>query len=162
MSNSKLARATLAAILAALILPAAAFAHWPVADRYSYISQGYSWSHKALDIASDYGDRIVPIRSGRVTYAGWRSDGGGYRVVVYHGSGLYTAYYHMSRVAVSKGTYVYAQQTVIGYVGSSGNATGPHVHTEVWKNGSPWSSGAYRVNPWWYVNSGWYFPWRYR
>ena len=159
---SKVMRATTAALLAALILPAAAFAYWPVVDRYSYISQGYSTTHRALDIASDYGDRIVPIRSGRVTFAGWKSDGGGYRVVVYHGNGLYSAYYHMSREVVWRGKWVYAQSTLLGYVGTSGNATGPHVHTEVWKNGAPWSSGAYRVNPWSYVDSGWWFPWRYR
>ena len=159
---SKLMRATTAALLAAFLLPAAAFAHWPVVDRYSYISQWYSSSHRALDIAAPRGTRIVPIKSGRVAFAGWRSDGGGYRVIVYHGNGVYSAYYHMSRVAVYKGKWVYGQQTIIGYVGSTGDATGPHVHTEMWRGGYPWSSGAYRVNPWWYVNEGWYFPYRYR
>lgn len=162
MSKTKLTRAVIAASLTAMILPATASAAWPIVDRSSYISQGYGWSHKALDIAAPYGTRVVPVRSGRVTFAGWRSNGGGYQVVVYHGNGLYSAYYHLSREVVYKGKWVYGQQTTLGYVGSSGKATGPHTHTEVWRNGSPWSSGAYRVNPWSYVDSGWYFPWRYR
>jgi len=159
---AKLIRACIAACLVAILLPATASAHWPVANRYSYISQWYSYRHKALDIAAPTGTPIVPIRSGRVAFVGWRSDGGGYRVVVYHGYGLYTAYYHMSRTHAWKGEWVKDQSTVIGYVGSSGDATGPHSHTEVWRNGYPWSSGAYRVNPWWYVDSGWYLPYRYR
>jgi murein DD-endopeptidase MepM/ murein hydrolase activator NlpD len=159
---SKVIRAVIAASLVAIVLPAGVTAHWPIVDRYSYISQGYSSGHRAIDIAAPRGTRVVPIRSGRVAFAGWRSDGGGYRVVVYHGYGLYTAYYHLSKIAVYKGKWVYDQRTTLGYVGSSGDATGPHTHTEVWRNGFPWHSGAYRVNPWWYIASGWYLPYRYR
>jgi murein DD-endopeptidase MepM/ murein hydrolase activator NlpD len=158
----KLTRALLAALVVALVLPAAAFAHWPVAYRYSYISQWYSSGHPALDIAAPSGTRIVPIRSGKVVFAGWKSDCGGYRVIVSHGNGLYTGYYHMSKVNAWKGEWVTDQTTTLGYVGSSGCASGPHTHTEVWKGGYPWTSGAYRVNPWGYVDSGYYLPYRYR
>src|SRR5438093_2648504 len=99
---SKLTRALLAALAVALILPTAGLAHWPVADRYSWISQGFSSGHQAIDIAAPSGIRIVPIRSGRVVFAGWRNDCGGYRVIVSHGNGLYTGYYHMSRVKAWK------------------------------------------------------------
>jgi murein DD-endopeptidase MepM/ murein hydrolase activator NlpD len=159
--RNRIIRACIAAGIVAAVLPASAFAHFPIVDRYAYISQWYSTRHRAVDIAAPTGTRIVPIRSGRVVFAGWRSDGGGYRVIVYHGSGLYSAYYHMSRTRAWRGEYVYDQRTVIGYVGMTGYATGPHAHTEVW-HGYPWSSGSYRVNPWSYINTGWYLPYRYQ
>jgi murein DD-endopeptidase MepM/ murein hydrolase activator NlpD len=159
--SKKLISSLTAAILVALWLPALASAHWPIVDRYSYISQWYSSHHRAVDIAAPSGTRIVPIRSGRVAFVGWRNDGGGYRVLVYHGNGMYTGYFHMSRTHAWKGEYVKDQTTIIGYVGMTGDATGPHTHTEVW-HGYPWHSGSYRVNPWTYINSGWYLPYRYR
>ena len=82
--------------------------------------------------------------AGTVIYAGWKNNGGGYQVWIAHGSGLYTTYNHMSTVAVSRGERV-GRGTFIGRIGSSGWATGPHVHFEVWR-GEIWSSG-YRVNP---------------
>jgi murein DD-endopeptidase MepM/ murein hydrolase activator NlpD len=158
---SKPIRALAAALAAALILPAAALAHWPVAYRSSYISQGYHSYHKALDIAAPRGTRVVPIRSGKVVFAGWKNNCGGYQVIVSHGNGLYSGYYHLSKVAVYRGKMVTDQTTTLGYVGSSGCSSGPHTHTEVWR-GYPWTSGSYRVNPWNYVNSGTYLPYRYR
>jgi murein DD-endopeptidase MepM/ murein hydrolase activator NlpD len=158
--RNKLIRAFIAAGMVAAMLPATVSAHWPIVDRYAWISQWYSSSHRAIDIAAPSGTKIVPIRSGKVVYAGWKSDGGGYRVIVYHGNGTYSAYYHMSKVRAWKGEYVYDQRTVIGYVGQTGTATGPHTHTEVWHL-YPWSSGSYRVNPWYFINSGWYLPYRY-
>ncbi|GFP20661.1 murein hydrolase activator, partial [Candidatus Hakubella thermalkaliphila] len=66
---------------------------------------------------------------------GW---GGGYgnHIVIYHGGGISTLYSHNSRNAVSVGQKVEAGQ-IIGYVGATGNATGPHLHFEVRVNGSP-------------------------
>jgi len=158
---SKVIRALLAASLVALILPAGVTAHWPIVDRYSWVSQWYWSGHRAIDIAAPYGTRIVPIRTGQVVFAGWRSGGGGYQVYVSHGNGLYTVYCHMSRVHAWRGEWVRDESTVIGYVGASGDATGPHTHTEVW-HGYPWHYGSYRVNPWYYIDSGWFFPYRYR
>jgi murein DD-endopeptidase MepM/ murein hydrolase activator NlpD len=63
-------RAMAAALLVALILPAATLAAWPVANRYSWVSQGYHSYHKAEDLASYSGTRVVPVRSGRVVFAG--------------------------------------------------------------------------------------------
>jgi murein DD-endopeptidase MepM/ murein hydrolase activator NlpD len=159
--KSKIIRAFVAAGLVATILPASVSAYWPIVDRYSWVSQWYSSSHRAIDIAAPTGTHIVSIRSGRVVWRGWDHTGGGYGVIVYHGNGLYSAYYHMSRIRAWVGEHVYAQSTVIGYVGMTGNATGPHTHTEVW-HGYPWHSGSYRVNPWSYIDSGWYLPYRYR
>jgi murein DD-endopeptidase MepM/ murein hydrolase activator NlpD len=153
------------ALTAALLLLGAAGlptdATWPVASRSSYVSQWYSRGHRADDLAATRGTRIVPILSGRVVFAGWKSNCGGYQVWINHGNRRYTAYYHMSREVVYAGKTVARQSTTLGYVGSSGCASGPHVHVEVW-NGVPWGTGSYRINPWPYIDSGYYLPYRYR
>lgn len=154
-------RATAAALVVALVLPVATMAAWPVANRYSWISQGYHSYHKANDIASYSGTKVVPMRSGKVVFAGWKRNCGGYQVWVSHGNGLYSAYYHLRSEAVSKGQYVKRQETMLGRVGATGCASGAHLHFEVWK-GFPWSSGAYRVRPWEYIDLGTYLPYRYR
>lgn len=86
------------------------------------------------------------MRSGRVIFAGWKSNCGGYQVWVSHGNGLYTGYYHMSREVTRVGARVSGGSTTLGYVGRSGCATGPHLHFEVWR-GYPWRVGSHRVNP---------------
>lgn len=157
-------RAALAAAMAALLLATAALpasASWPVASRNSYRSQGFHAGHRANDIAAARGTRVVPIRSGTVVFAGWRSNCGGWQVWISHGNGLYSAYYHLSRETTASGRYVSRQSTTIGYVGTSGCVTGSHLHIEVWR-GYPWRSSSYRVNPWNYIDSGYYLPWRYR
>jgi len=118
---------------------------WPVVGGGNYISQYFHYGHYGLDIAADYGSTVVSTRPGVVVFAGWKSNGGGYQVWVNHGSGIYTSYNHMSAVTVSAGQSVDKGKRV-GRVGMSGWATGPHLHLEVWI-GTPWSSGAYRVNP---------------
>ncbi len=115
---------------------------WPVPG--GYISQYFSYWHPALDIANDYGSPIVAAASGRVINAGWVSGGGGLAVYISDGNNIYTTYNHMSSVAVYVGQYV-ARGQFIGRVGTSGAATGPHCHFEVWI-GPIWAGG-YRVNP---------------
>ncbi|HXG40275.1 MAG TPA: M23 family metallopeptidase, partial [Candidatus Limnocylindrales bacterium] len=116
---------------------------WPVAG--GSLSQYYHYGHYGIDIAADYGTRVRAAAGGTVIFAGWKSNGGGYQVWLAHGSGLYTAYYHMSGVSVGRGQAVGRGQTV-GRIGTSGWATGPHLHFEVWL-GYPWESGSRRVNP---------------
>ena len=154
-------RAIAAALIVALILPVAAQASWPVATRSSYISQGWHTYHKADDVAAAKGTPIVPIRSGKVVYVGYRHNCGGLQVYVSHGNGLYSAYYHLSSESVYRGKYVTRQVTRLGRVGTSGCTTGPHVHVEVWR-GYPWHSGSYQLHPWDYIASGTYLPSRYR
>jgi murein DD-endopeptidase MepM/ murein hydrolase activator NlpD len=115
---------------------------WPVPG--GYISQGYHYGHWAIDIAAPYGSRIIAAAAGKVTFAGWRNNGGGYQVWISHGNNLYTTYNHMSSVAVYAGQYVGRGQFV-GRVGATGDATGPHCHFEVWI-GPIWAGG-HRVNP---------------
>lgn len=149
------------AVAASIILPAAVFAYWPVANRYSYVSQRYSSTHRAYDLASYAGTPVVPSRSGTVVFAGWKANCGGYQIYVYHGNGIYSAYFHLRAEYVSRGQWVTAQKTMIGRVGSTGCTTGPHLHFEIWR-GYPWKSGSYRVNPWNSIDSGTYLPYRYR
>ena len=115
---------------------------WPVAG--GYISQYYHYGHYGLDIAADRGTRVMSAAGGTVIFAGWKSNGGGYQVWVAHGSGLYTTYNHMMSVAVGRGQHVGRGQQV-GRIGSTGYATGPHLHFEVWR-GTIWDGGS-RVNP---------------
>jgi murein DD-endopeptidase MepM/ murein hydrolase activator NlpD len=118
---------------------------YPVVGGGNYISQYFHYGHYAIDIAADYGTRVRAAAGGRVVFAGWKSNGGGYQVWISHGSGLYTTYNHMSAVTVGNGQGVDRGQQV-GRVGQSGNATGPHLHFEVWRGGEPWNGGT-RVNP---------------
>jgi murein DD-endopeptidase MepM/ murein hydrolase activator NlpD len=154
-------RAIAAALTVAIILPAVVVAAWPVANRHSYISQWYSSRHRADDIATYRGTPVVPIRNGTVVFAGWKQNCGGYQVWVSHGNGLYSAYYHLRSIAVSRGKVVTKSETRLGRVGASGCASGPHLHVEVWR-GFPWHSGSYRVKPWQYIDEGTYLPYRYR
>lgn len=117
---------------------------WPVVGGNNYISQYYHYSHPAIDIAATYGSKVVAAAKGVVTFAGWRSNGGGYQVWISHGSNLYTTYNHMSAITVSAGQSV-ARGQQVGRIGQSGAATGPHCHFEVWI-GAIWNGG-YRVNP---------------
>ena len=115
---------------------------WPVAG--GYISQYYHYGHYAIDIAADMGTAVKAAAAGTVIFAGWKNNGGGYQVWIAHGSNLYTTYNHMSRVLVGQGQHVSRSQQV-GRVGMTGNATGPHLHFEVWR-GPVWNGGV-RVNP---------------
>lgn len=118
---------------------------WPVVGGGNYISQYAHAGHMALDIAADYGSPVVAATGGRVVFAGWKNNGGGWQVWISHGGGMYTTYNHMSGLSVGNGQSVGRGQRV-GRIGASGWATGPHLHFEVWLGGMPWAGG-YQVNP---------------
>lgn len=124
---------------------------------YTRISSEYGWRknpvtgvnklHAGTDFAAPAGTPIYAAASGYVQVAGWSSGGYGNYVIIYHGkmsdgNQYSTLYGHMRSVATSAGKYV-KQGEVIGYVGSTGNSTGNHLHLEVWKGGSK----ANAVNP---------------
>lgn len=95
---------------------------------------GWRWGkmHQGIDFGAGYG--TPPIRAvghGTVVASGWNFGGYGISVVVHHGDGTYSHYAHMSSTAVSKGQWVGTGQT-LGYVGSTGDSTGNHLHFEVW------------------------------
>jgi murein DD-endopeptidase MepM/ murein hydrolase activator NlpD len=89
--------------------------------------------HAGIDIGAGWGSPIVAAADGQVVGAGW-SGGYGRQVRIAHGGGTLSTYSHMSDYAVEPGAYVRRGQ-VIGYVGSSGFSTGPHLHFEVRQGG---------------------------
>ncbi|HZD60380.1 MAG TPA: peptidoglycan DD-metalloendopeptidase family protein [Anaerolineae bacterium] len=91
--------------------------------------------HAGIDFRASSGTPIHAARGGTVILAGWKG-GYGNTVVISHGDGLTTLYAHNSRVAVRVGQHV-RQGQVISYSGSTGLATGPHLHFEVRLNGNP-------------------------
>lgn len=95
---------------------------------------GYEKLHTGMDIGAGYGATIIAAESGTVITATYNSAYGNY-VVIDHGGGVCTLYAHQSSMAVSVGQYVLAGDT-IGYVGSTGYSTGPHLHFEVIINGA--------------------------
>ncbi|WP_420381193.1 M23 family metallopeptidase [Novosphingobium sp.] len=96
---------------------------------------GYVRLHAGVDFGAPYGTPIFAVTDGAVIYAGWHGGHGNY-VRLTHGGGTDTAYGHMSRIAVAMGQHVSRGQ-VIGYVGATGLATGPHLHYELYRNGQP-------------------------
>ena len=91
--------------------------------------------HIGLDYRCSLGDPIYAADNGVVTYAGW-SGGYGNLVKVSHGNGYVTYYAHFSAFGVGCGEPVYQGQ-IVGYCGSTGWSTGPHLHYEIRKNGVP-------------------------
>jgi len=94
---------------------------------------GYTRMHQGVDFGAAWGSPIYAVTAGTVVYAG-RHGGHGNFVRIEHGGGIGTGYAHMSRIAAYPGERV-RQGQVIGYVGSSGLSTGPHLHYEVYRNG---------------------------
>lgn len=90
--------------------------------------------HSGIDIAGSAGSEVLAADSGTVAVATYSSSYGNY-VTIYHSNGDYTLYAHMSSLAVTAGQNV-TQGDVIGYVGSTGWANGPHLHFEIRVNGS--------------------------
>ena len=90
--------------------------------------------HAGLDFTAPIGTPIYAAADGVVKDAGFNTGGYGNRVVVNHGFGYETLYAHMVRIKARVGTKV-KRGEVIGYVGSTGKSTGPHLHYEVHKNG---------------------------
>lgn len=91
--------------------------------------------HTGIDIGASYGTPIRAVASGRVIFAGWYG-GYGNMIIIDHGGRISTVYGHLSKIVVKVGEEV-AEGDVIGYVGSTGLSTGPHLHFEVRINGDP-------------------------
>jgi murein DD-endopeptidase MepM/ murein hydrolase activator NlpD len=103
---------------------------------------GYRRMHTGMDFGAPYGAPVVAAAAGQVASAGWYG-GYGRTVQISHGSGIATLYAHMSRLAVAPGQPVVAGQ-VIGYVGSTGFSTGPHLHYELHRNGQRVDPASFR------------------
>ncbi|WP_294833781.1 M23/M56 family metallopeptidase [uncultured Gemmiger sp.] len=99
------------------------------------ISRGYSEDHPGLDITADKGMSVRAFASGTVREAGYDEEKGNY-IVLNHSDSLESEYCHMQSLLFDVGQTVAAGQD-IGYVGSTGNSTGPHLHFELRENGTP-------------------------
>lgn len=117
--------------------------------RYNRISSRFTYhrrhpitgkvrAHTAVDYAAPKGTPVQSIGDGIVTLCGWDPSGGGNRIKIKHMNGYETSYMHLSGFAkgVRSGTHVVQGQT-IGYVGSTGHSTGPHLDFRVWKDRTP-------------------------
>lgn len=117
---------------------------WIVPCIYVYVSGTYGWRdaptegastyHTGVDLAGAEGTPIYASRSGEVTRAGY-NEYNGYYVGINHGDGFSSVYLHMTTYVVDIGDYV-TQGQVIGYMGSTGISTGPHLHFTIYYNGS--------------------------
>lgn len=107
---------------------------------------GERWgrNHKGIDIAGNIGDPIKCPLDGIVTYSGWM-DGYGNVIIVTHSDGLETRYGHCSKLNVKKNDKI-KKSDIIGFIGNTGNSTGPHLHFEVRKNGVAMNPMKYIIN----------------
>ena len=101
--------------------------------------------HSGIDIAASPGTPIRATADGAVSHAGWTLNNG-HVVILEHGFGFSTIYAHNQKNAVKNGQIV-KRGNIIGYVGSTGKSTGPHVHYEIWEKGK-------NVNPKKYLQGG--------
>lgn len=100
---------------------------WPL---HGWLSQGYRYDHRAVDIAAPAGTLVTAADRGVVIRAGWNNQGYGQFVIIDHNIDYVTLYAHLSEIYVVEGQVV-AQGQAIGQVGSTGNSTGPHLHFEI-------------------------------
>lgn len=127
---------------------------WLIPIHYDWFSSpfGYRWHplsgewkmHKGVDLSAPEGREIYATRSGYISWTGYEEGGAGNYVQINHGDGYKSIYMHMTYYIVSMGQYVEAGQ-VIGYCGSTGGSTGPHLHFGISYNGE-------YVNPVGYIN----------
>ncbi len=128
-------------------------ATWKIPCNYTRFSSPFGWRihpiygdwrfHYGIDLAAPSGSPIYATRAGKVTRTTYDSSSG-YYVVLDHQDGFESKYLHMTHYIVKPGDYVQAGQ-VIGYVGSTGASTGPHLHFSIMYNGQ-------HVNPASYIN----------
>ena len=112
---------------------------WPITQKYGEIIHGVTYQNKAhtgIDYGCPLGTPILASAAGTVMAAGWDTSGYGFRVIIKHSDGRATLYGHLDSISVSNNQRV-EQGQEIGFSGSTGNATGPHLHFEArrqWNN----------------------------
>ena len=96
----------------------------------------YNENHFAIDIAADIGTPVKSVLDGKIIFSEWSLETG-YVVVIDHGENIISVYKHNSKILKEQNDFVQAGE-VIAYSGNQGNlSTGPHLHFELWKNGTP-------------------------
>ena len=129
--------------------------HWPVIHRRSYVSSHYGWRtdpfskkkhwHSGMDVAAAYNAPVVSSADGVIVFAGYRF-GYGIMVEILHGENMVTRYAHLNKATVHTNQRVQAGE-LIGMMGSTGRATGPHLHFEL-------LVGGHKVNPYPFIKNG--------
>ena len=113
---------------------AAAGYRWPMSNftvtNYFGRRGAFQRFHTGIDLAAPVGTPVYAARAGQVSIAGWSRFGYGLHVIIDHGESHETLYAHMSRIVVRPGQWV-DRGELIGYVGSTGWSTGPHLHFEL-------------------------------
>ena len=102
------------------------------------ITQSFNFNenHFAVDIAADIGTPVKSVLDGKIIFSEWSVETG-YVVVIDHGENIISVYKHNSKILKEQNNFVQAGE-VIAYSGNQGNlSTGPHLHFELWKNGTP-------------------------
>jgi len=99
----------------------------PIGDGFGPRTAGF---HEGIDLLAPAGTPVLAAGPGMVTWAGWRRGGWGKLVVVRHPDGVRTLYAHLKSISVRVGWEV-SGGTVVGHIGATGDATGPHLHFEV-------------------------------
>lgn len=103
------------------------------------LTKYFSFFHPGLDFATDAGSAVLPILPGKVEKVERSRFGYGNHVIINHGSGFKSLYAHFVKITVKEGQEV-DKNTVIGFIGSTGRSTGPHLHLEIVDNGQ-------KINP---------------
>ncbi len=98
------------------------------------INQGFFFFHPGVDLGGDIGDPIKPVMSGVIEEVQYSRFDYGDAVIVNHGNGIESLYAHLSKINVKRGDEV-NHNTVIGLMGETGHATGPHLHLEIHDHG---------------------------
>lgn len=107
---------------------------YPITSGYGFRTSVWPFWHLALDFGAPQGEEIKAMHGGIVTVPPYDANGYGQWVIV-EGGNFKTVYAHMSKISVTSGQRIDGGQ-VIGLVGTTGNSTGPHLHLELWVNGS--------------------------
>lgn len=138
------------AVLAVVLTAACGLPHWPVDGTMTspYGLRFLGWRpdiHEGIDISAPEGTEVRAMLAGRVSYAGTMA---GYGNVVFlrHHTGIVTVYAHLSSISVRADQRVERDQ-VVGRVGRSGDASGPHLHFEVWRDGRSVDPANFLGNP---------------
>lgn len=97
------------------------------------VTQGYSFFHRGIDLNGELGEPVYPLMDGRVEALAYGRFSYGNHLIIDHGSGFKSLYAHLAKIVVEEGETV-DKNTVIGTVGTSGWATGSHLHLEVYDN----------------------------
>lgn len=121
----------------------------PVISGFCYRGDPYTGHvhfHQGLDMVAHHGAPVFASGDGEVTVSGWKESGYGIQIMLKHIRGYQTKYAHLSQTNVAPGQLVKRGQ-VIGYVGSTGYSTGPHLHYEIIKDGSVINPSSYLLLP---------------